>query len=66
MFGLYSRVEVSIVAEWALYSNHAGGSEKENNNASELRTEDVFLGGGGRGDPHVGGLKVNCPSLIRF
>ena len=24
---------VSIVAEWALYSNHAEGSEKENNNA---------------------------------
>ena len=30
---LYSRVEVSIVAEWALNSNHAAGSEKENNNA---------------------------------
>ena len=42
-------VAVSFVAEWALYSNHAAGSEKENNNASELRTEDVFhLGGGGR------------------
>ena len=40
-------VEVSIVAEWALYSHHAAGSEKENNNASELRTEDVFFWGGG-------------------
>ena len=54
MFGLYSRVEVSIVAEWALYSNHAGGSEKENNNASELRTEDGFLGGGGGEIPMSG------------
>ena len=35
----------------------------ENNNASELRIEDVFFGGGG---PHVGVLKVNFPSLIRF
>ena len=57
MFGLYSRVEVSIVAEWALYSNHAGGSEKENNNASELRTEDVFLGGGGEGRSPCRGFK---------
>ena len=30
---LYSWDEVSIVAEWALYSNHAAGSEKENYNA---------------------------------
>ena len=59
---MYSRVEVSIVAEWALYSNPAAGSEKENNNAKELRIEDVWGGGG----PHVGGLKVNFPSLIRF
>ena len=57
MFGLYSRVEVSIVAEWALYSNHAGGSEKENNNSSELRTEDVFRGGGGEGGSPCRGFK---------
>ena len=54
------RVEVSIVAEWALYSNHAGLKKKIiMHKNQELR---MFRGGG----PHVGVLKVICPSLIRF